>query len=429
MRAVTVKDNFLYENLRNTNSIQKSSFWQDYDYLEKLKSVPEPSIYNGWIVEGGKNIIYGSGGVGKSILAFSNALEILKNYEDFIVFYLDYDNPVSLPKSRGLLDYLEKYRNRFFYINQVHLNDILNSDISKQLKLGKIRNKLKQILMFIYHTVPSNKKVLVVIDSLQRFVDINEQGELATAFEYMDRTGFTYIILHHQNKLNQFKGLTYIRDSVDSFYEVRSVEKNNDGSISLHSIVADKRRFLTEQEISFKYDFLEIKDILYGATVEKEEAVILRTAISILRKSNELLNQTQLVNKIKEKLEGVGAKKIRAVLKKYKSKGLFIEKTGINNAKYYEVNENSHYIPLLFNNELSEVKKELFSFIQELENIEFELTEGCPIEVRDKSGTIKVYPKLQAIKNDLFRIDDEVAELILKDLKSMYDEYSSIGLV
>ena len=406
------------------NSIQDFSFWQSYDYLEKLKSVPEPSIYNGWIVEGGKNIIYGSGGVGKSILAFTNSLEILKNCEEFIVFYLDYDNPISLPKARGFLDILEEYKGRFIYINQAHLSDILNSSISVKLQLKRIKNKLKQILMFIRHTVPPDKKVLVVVDSLQRFVDINEQGEISTAFEYMDKTGYTYIILHHQNKLNQFKGLTFIRDSVDSFYEVKSVERNNDGSIALHSIVADKRRFLTEQEITFKYDFLEIKDIIYGASIEKEEAVVLRTAVSILRNESDLLNQSNLVNKVKEKLENFGAKKIRAIIKNYIGKGLFIEKTGANNAKYYEVNENSHYIPLLFNSDLSEVKKKILDIINELKNMNIDLDED--IEVKDSSGAIKVYKKLDTIKRDIYRMNDEVAKNILEKLNEIFEEYVAV---
>jgi len=408
----------------NNNSIQDFTFWQSYDYLGKLKSVPEPSIYNGWIVEGGKNIIYGSGGVGKSILAFTNALEILKKHEDFIVFYLDYDNPISLPKARGLLDVLEEYKGQFIYINQSHLNDILNSSISSKLQLKKIRNKLKQILMFIYHTVSSDKKVLVIVDSLQRFVDINEQGEISTAFEYMDKTGFTYIILHHQNKLNQFKGLTYIRDSVDSFYEVKSIERNNNGSISLHSIVADKRRFLTEQEITFKYDFLEIKEILYGASIEKEEAVILRTAVSILRKESDLLNQSKLVNKVKEKLGNIGVKKIRFVIKSYIDKGLFIERTGVNNAKFYEVNENSHYLSILFDNNLSETKKEILSLIDELQKMHIDLDKT--MEVKDKSGTFKTYKKLETIKKDIYRINEDMAKDILDKLNNFFEKYATV---
>ncbi len=396
------------KNNGNSNQSIIQDFWKTYDWIEKLKNVPEPRIYNGWIVEGGQNVIFTEAGAGKSVLAFANAWDIYKK-EGIPFVYVDIDNPIVLPKARGLIDYIDGTEN--IYINQAHLEDIINSELARELKINRYKNIGIRLLKFLDATI--DYKAIVVLDSLQKFVDTNELAEVRPFFELLDKLThkFTFIIIHHTNKENRYKGLSFIRDTVDSMYYIKSTDKNEKGYIKKHTIVADKQRFLTETEITFKYDLFDIEEVLFGVGLTKEEEIILRTAVSIIRKSDTDLIQSELVKAIKEKVS-IGEKKIRRTLQDFVEKGLFILQTGgLTNKHIYKVNEESPYLSLLFDNDLSEVKKELLNTVKELEELPEE------IEIRDDTGSIRIYQAPEAIKNNIWKMKDEEAREILNKLK------------
>jgi len=396
-------------NNSNSNNSIVQDFWKTYDWLEKLKNVPEPRIYNGWIVEGGQNVIFTEAGAGKSVLAFANVWDIYKK-EGIPFIYVDIDNPIVLPKARGLVDYIEGTEN--IYLNQAHLEDIFNSELAKELKLNRYKNIGIRLLKFLDATI--DYKAVVVLDSLQKFVDTNELSEVRPFFEMLDKLThkFTFIIIHHTNKERQYKGLSFIRDTVDSMYYIKNTDKDERGYIKKHSIVVDKQRFLTETEITFKYDLFDIEEIFFGVGLTKEEEIVLRTAVSTIRKSDTDLTQSELVKAIKDRVS-VGEKKIRNILKTFVEKGLFIlQAGGFTNKHIYKVNEESPYLKLLFENDLSEIKKELLNALKELEELPEE------IEIRDDTGSIRIFKTPEAIKNHIWKMKDEEAKLILDKLKS-----------
>jgi len=395
-------------NNGNSNQSKVQDFWKTYDWIEKLKNVPEPRIYNGWIVEGGQNVIFTEAGAGKSVLAFANAWDIYKK-EGIPFVYLDIDNPIVLPKARGLLDYIEGTEN--IYINQAHLEDIFSSELSKELKINRYKNIGIRLLKFLDATI--DYKAIVVIDSLQKFVDTNELSEVRPFFELLDKLThkFTFIIIHHTNKEQKYKGLSFIRDTVDSMYYIKNTDKDEKGYIKKHIVVADKQRFLTETEITFKYDLFDIEEILFGVGLTKEEEIVLRTAVSIIRKSDTDLTQSELVKAIKDRVS-VGEKKIRNILKTFVEKGLFTLQTGgLTNKHIYKVNEESPYLKLLFDNDLSEIKKELLNTLKELEELHEE------IEIKDDTGSILIFKTPEAIRNHIWKMKDEEAKSILDKLK------------
>ncbi len=399
-------------NNGNSNNSLAQDFWKNYNWIEKLKNVPEPRIFNGWIVEGGQNVIFTEAGAGKSVLAFANVWDIYKK-EGIPFVYVDIDNPIVLPKARGLVDYIEGTEN--IYLNQAHLEDIFNSELAKELKINRYKNIGIRLLKFLDATI--DYKAIVVLDSLQKFVDTNELSEVRPFFELLDKLThkFTFIIIHHTNKEQKYKGLSFIRDTVDSMYYIKNTDKDERGYIKKHSIVVDKQRFLTETEITFKYDLFDIEEIFFGVGLTKEEEIVLRTAVSTIRKSDTDLTQSELVKAIKDKVS-IGEKKIRNILKTFVEKGLLILQTGgLTNKNIYKVNEDSPYLSLLFESDLSEIKKELLSALNEIEELEGEIT------VEDGKGGSIIFKTKQAIKSYIWKMTDEQAEQILQAITNQID--------
>lgn len=397
-------------NNGNSNQSIIQDFWKTYNWIEKLKTVSEPRIYNGWIVEGGQNVIFTEAGAGKSVLAFANVWDIYKK-EGIPFIYVDIDNPIVLPKARGLLDYIEGTKN--IYINQAHLEDIFNSELAKELRINRYKNIGIRLLKFLDATI--DYKAIVVIDSLQKFVDTNELSDVRPFFELLDKLThkFTFIIIHHTNKENRYKGLSFIRDTVDSMYYIKNTDKDERGYIKKHSIVVDKQRFLTETEITFRYDLFDIEEIFFGVSLIKEEEIVLRTAVSIIRKSDMDLTQSELVKAIKDRVS-IGEKKIRNILKTFVEKGLFIlQAGGLTNKHIYKVNEESPYLKLLFENDLSEVKKELLNTVRELDELPEE------IEIRDNTGSILIFRTPEAVKRHIWKMKEDEAVELLDKLKNL----------
>lgn len=377
---------------------------------ELFSSIPEPEIYAGWVVRGGVNIIYAMGGVGKTHLAIAMADYLSR--QGLKAVYIDFDNPVSVVKARAIYSDdgsgLIQANPHFYYIHHSVNIPYFRENFREFYERAR-GIEIKAILNIIRSVLGDD--VVCVIDSLQNFVDINELAQVSAFFRSLREHPFTYLIIHHMNKMQIFKGLTYIRDISDSMYFVAGVERQ-DGLIISHTLRADKRRFLTEEEVYIKYSGIRVKEIVNVAVSNEEEAVICRTAISILRDGPH--KQSELVNKVHEKLSGrIGSKKIIKVLQDYAEKGLFAVGKSSHNALVYDVNWQSEYLSVLY--ELSPAKREALSLVAQLPN-EF----SSELRLEGSFG-LQIHRSKRTLLKSIYRMSEEDMEKVLSSLRQFIE--------
>lgn len=393
-------------NNYNTKHIDFQLFYAGFSD-SFFENIPEPEVLAGFIVKNGINIVYSAGGVGKSHLSVAVS-DYLSQKHNMYAFYIDFDNTVSAIK-------LRIWNNDFSGIMQTNK---LFKYIHHSVNLSYFRDTFKDVfenrtdiegLLELISLAVGDSDCIVVIDSLQNFVDINDIKQLSAFFSTLKKYNYTYLIIHHMNKANIYKGLTFIRDICDSMYHLKDAERNS-GYIISHTLIADKRRYLTEDVIHIKYDGFRVKDIIDVAVDSDEEKYVLRVAVSIL-KTEIKLKQSELVSKIHDKLKTIGVNKILKIIQTYSDKGLFITSKGLKNATFFELNFESEYLSVLFDYSLSDVKRTALEIIKQLPE-----NENLQIEVEAKDG-IHIYTNKQLLIKAIYRFDDDVVVKLIDKLK------------
>jgi len=396
--------------MSNNNGNSKQSivqdFWSLIEYsFDDIRSVDVKSISNSFVVEEGINIFLAPAGQGKTLLLYTLLIDYLRKGRTCI--YIDFDNPVDLPKDRGLVDVIddEGLETNLFYLNTNHY--------LRWIEKWKGKKKYSEFLKQIFKDVPEG--AIVFVDSVQNFIDVNDQNQ-TTMFMKMLRhltnlKKATVFAIHHlARSTNKSKGHTQIEDMADSVYFIKSHKNNN--LVEAWSLTVSKQRYRTSSELTIKLldNFrFEVSDV---AILDDTTLAVLRFAVSYIRKNEGTIKQSDLRKAVKDKFSSLGDRKIFYILKDFADKGLFVERTGIKNTKHYEVNEESPYLALLFENELSEVKKKLLDTLKEID----EFTEE--IEIKDDAGSIRIFKTPQAIRNYIWKLKDEEVKEILDKLKN-----------
>ena len=393
----------------NTTEVQDLNIFDLINYsFDDIENVELKAISGGFIVEEGVNIFLAPAGQGKTLLLYTLLIDYLRKVKT--CFYIDFDNPVDLPKDRGLVDVVkaENLKDNLFYLNTNHY--------LRWIENWKGKKKYTEFLKQVFKAIPENS--IVFIDSIQNFIDVNDQNQ-TTMFMKMLRhlsnlKKATVFAIHHiARSTGKSKGHTQIEDMADSVYHIKA-HKNN-ALVEAWSLKASKQRYRTATELTIKlkdnFEF-EISDV---AILDETTLAVLRFAVSYIRKNDGQVRQSDLRKAIKEKFDTLGDRKIFYILKDFADRNLFIEETGLKNTKYYKVNEESPYISLLFKNDLSEVKKELLSALNEIEELEEEIT------VEDGKGGSIIFKTKQAIKSYIWKMTDEQAEQILQAITNQID--------
>jgi len=391
-------------NNGNSNQSTIQDFWSLIEYsFDDIRNVEVKNISNSFIVEEGINIFLAPAGQGKTLLLYTLLVDYLRKENSCI--YIDFDNPVDLPKDRGLVGvvYNEGLETKLYYLNTNHY--------LRWLEKWKGKKKYTEFLKQVFKDIPEGS--IVFIDSIQNFVDVNDQNQ-TTMFMKMLRhltnlKKATVFAIHHlARSTNKSKGHTQIEDMADSVYFIKAHKNNN--LVEAWSLTVSKQRYRTSSELTIKLldDFnFEVSDI---AILDDTTLAVLRYAVSYIRKNSGEVKQSDLKRAIKDRFTSLGDRKIFYILKDFAGKGLFKEKTGIHNSKYYEVNEESSYLQLLFENDLSDIKKELLNTLNEIADIDIN------IEIKDGAGTIKIYKTIEAIRKDLYKLSDNDVSILLNKL-------------
>jgi archaellum biogenesis ATPase FlaH len=376
----------------------------EYSFSD-IEDVEVKPVSNSFIVEEGINIFLAPAGQGKTLLLYTLLLNYLRNSK--VCVYVDFDNPVDLPKDRGLVDVIksEGLQGSLYYINTNHY-----------LRWIEKYNGKKKYIVFlkqVFSDIPEGS--VVFIDSIQNFIDVNDQNQttsfMKTLRHLTNLKKATVFAIHHlARSTGKSKGHTQIEDMADSVYHIKA-HKNN-ALVEAWSLTASKQRYRTSPELTIRlldnFKF-EVSDV---AILDDTTLAVLRFAVSYIRKNEGKVRQSELIDETKKKFVSVGERKIFYIFKDFVDRGLFKETTGVKNAKYYEVNEDSSYLKILFEKDLSDTKKEL---LEELKTIK-ELPEE--IELKRSDGAVLMFPTPEAVRKAIFKLSDDEVKFILDKLRT-----------
>jgi len=401
--------------------------WRKHINLTEIfEKIQEPTIHYGFLVENAVNLIIANAGEGKSYLSLSVAIDLAKKDEDMAVFYIDMDNPDWVAKVRGIQEILESNQlDNFVYI-------VRNEDIQKAFKtileeagvLGEFEkeymtNKAVAWIYAIKKTV-KKEKVLIVFDSLQRFIDYNDYKQVSDMYTEMERLkqkGFTFLIIHHKNKEGRQKGLQLLVDNCDQYITVDNVLKNDDNEITEQTLILDKARAGNKSVVNVKYiDLLTFAVMADENELTKDEKLVLNIAVSTLKKQ-EKLQQNELIQAIIGKVS-VGEKKTRKILNRFEDK-LFVVEKGERRTKIYSLNQNSELLKFFEEGRYTGTKKALLDTVIALQGTGEELTQEIELEI---AGKKVVYKSLDAIRNNILKMSNEEADEILEILAERYQD-------
>lgn len=316
------KLNSLKEVSRDTKNL---SFLRDLNVKKEDLNKEVEHLIKGLLVKNTLNMYFAMGGKGKSLLALSIAIKVLKEERVNEVFYLDMDNSIIALKNRNLEDLMDKTPG----LNYIH-----------KIKIDSPKKLLKDMANVALADKESFKDKLVVIDSIRDFLggsDINHDTQVIPILDNLKllrEAGATVIFLHHISKggveSKQSKGATAFRDSVDCSYYVDSnrIDNNNRS----YTLTNDKDRIGFAENLAFELNVPNLTLNLGDydiATMDKKE-------MELVAKVKEILTKTPGIKQIEllKELDKVGDKNIVEFLKKFTDTFWIVQK-GDKNANIY----------------------------------------------------------------------------------------------
>lgn len=282
------------------SSLKKGDFRKEHEFL-----------IEGFLPEELITMIYSAGGSGKSFLSFAIAKRMCELGKK--VFYLDFDNPVSVLKERHIDKLLiEKYEN-LRYIQRSSLQ-IPPFDLVMHLEASAIKGMYKDCVFFL--------------DSLINFCDLfndNRLMRLFDALKNMREAGATIIVLHHANKDGKnYQGSTCIRNAIDCMYKLNQ-RPANENELNFFLEVQKERASIIDNSFCLDVTSLDLP------TLEKDIAMMSEYEFGFSAKAVKLLKEQESLNKT-EFLSLLGHEKddktARECLDKFDGKLWYSQKVG-----------------------------------------------------------------------------------------------------
>lgn len=244
-------------------------------------------------------MVYADGGNGKSWLA----LALAKHCAGFLdqVFYLDFDNPLSVLKERNVNEKLIAACPNLHYIQRSKC-ELPPFELLKTLAESATAGRFEDMLF--------------IIDSLRNFCDVSNEAKIAQTMNMlMDirEAGGTVLILHHSNKDGRnYQGSNHIRNSVDNMYQLKKRELSQHVGCILE--VRKERAAIVDKAFDICPDSLVLseKDLIEAQSTE-QDLTFVKTVKDILTGAT-TLNKTDL---LREAGFNKDDKTARAKLEKY----------------------------------------------------------------------------------------------------------------
>lgn len=315
--------------IKSKLSIEKK--FNDFFYsFEEIENAPETQwLINKVIPSGTIGVFYGGAGVGKSSLLIKFSKEILENYKNTYIIYIDADMALGKINDFGIGEMIKKYGDRFRYAGKSSNN---LSAVSQNL--------LKEIVQIQLEN--PTRKYIVIEDSLtlisprkNGFIDV----EKLYRYEKQIRdVGGTIIIVTHLNKAGFMSDSSQIENYCDYTY---LVQRNNFNSSIL--LLPQKASRYDIQQKAYKVENRNIiEEIDFQiANISYSESSFVNTILDLL--SDGEINQSEIMKYLKQisflSKYSIGEKKVLSLLDKWSKMGKWSYEQRVNekNAKFYYI--------------------------------------------------------------------------------------------
>ena len=302
-----------------------NNFFYNIEDLEKTNGIE-------WLIPGVVpsetiGVYYGASGSGKSSLILRYCYEILKNYDNAYIFYIDADMGISKITELGIGIIMEQYQERFRYAGKSSDNiSVVSQNLLKEIAQLQLKYP--------------NKKYIVVEDSLT-LITPRKHGFISVENLYryekkIRNAGGTVIVIHHLNKSGLIADSIQIENYSDYTYLVNRNEFNNSlllipKKASRYSI-REKAYRIENRKIVEEVDF-------QTANISYTESYFVTIILELLLDGE--MNQSEIIKYLKQisffTKFSIGEKKVISLLEKWAKNGkwCFEHRVGDKNAKYY----------------------------------------------------------------------------------------------
>ncbi|MBN26283.1 MAG: hypothetical protein CL578_14675 [Alteromonadaceae bacterium] len=168
-------------------------------------------VLPGFLAKNMITMIYADGGNGKSWLALGLAQYCARLHMP--VIYLDFDNPLTVLRDRGVNEKLVAKFPNLQYIQRS------KSELSPFDLLSALSSRA---------TAHAFEGRIIIIDSLRNFGDVNNDAKIMLVMDMLmniREAGATIVVLHHSNKDGRnYQGSNNIRNSVDNMFRLKKLE-------------------------------------------------------------------------------------------------------------------------------------------------------------------------------------------------------------
>ena len=291
-------------------------------------------------------VLYGAPGAGKSSVLLHYCYELLENYDNTYIIYIDADMSKAKISELGIVNIFKKYGDRFRYAGK-------SSD-----NLSFIAQNLLKEIVLLQIEFP-DRKYIVIEDSLtlitprkNGFIDVEK---LYKHERKIRENNGTIIIVTHLNKANVFADTQQIENYADYTYLVQRNEFND----SILLIPKKASRYAIEKKAYKVENRKIIEEIDFEiANISHSESFLVNT-ISDLLKDGEM-NQSEIMKYLKQisffSKYNLGEKKVISLLEKWAKNGKWTieQRVGEKNAKYYFISQTAKLakLPNNYNKEI-----------------------------------------------------------------------------
>ena len=296
--------------------------------IEDLDNTPEIQwLISGVIPSSTIGVFYGAPGTGKSSILIRYCLEILKNYDNAYIIYIDADMAISKRSELVIGNIIKQYGERFRYAGKSFDNISVVS-----------QNLLKDVVS-LQQEYPA-RQYIVLEDSLtlitprrNGFIDVQQLYKYERKIR--DLNG-TIIIVTHLNKAGIFADSQQIENYADYTYLVQRNDFNSSillipKKASRYSII-EKAYRIENRKIVEEVDF-------QTANISYTESYFVTIILELLLDGE--MNQSEIIKYLKQisffTKFSIGEKKVISLLEKWAKNGkwCFEHRVGDKNAKYY----------------------------------------------------------------------------------------------